>query len=127
MSQEPSIDSFVKDPSLLVELINEVVDRLSNGQDESSMADMEAQLREVAKAIDNLDKVGVSVPDALRAEKTRIVAKLSKHTELKETLSKFTDDLDQLVNNLKTTLKKQGETNKKSLVLLEAFDWLILI
>ena len=42
---------------------------------------MEAQLREIARAIDKLDKLGVPVPDALRAEKTRLAAALGVSAE----------------------------------------------
>lgn len=81
MNQASDIESYVRSPRLLVELITEVVDRFSNGQDESETTVMETQLREVAKAIDNLDKVGVTIPDALRAEKTRLAAALGKQAE----------------------------------------------
>lgn len=113
MSQEVNIENYVKDPSLLVELVNEVIDRLSNGQDESSMAEMEAQLREVAEAIDNLDKVGVPIPDALRAEKTRLAAALGVQAQITQTLGMFSDELDEIVRDLKSRLGRSGQVSEK--------------
>lgn len=56
MSQEAGVETYVRNPGLLVELILEVIDRLDSGQDEPSTSAMEAQLREISKAIDNLEK-----------------------------------------------------------------------
>jgi hypothetical protein len=104
MSQEVGVETYVRDPGLLVELILEVIDRLDSGQDELSIAAMEAQLREISKAIDNLDKAGVAIPDALRAEKTRLAAALAMQAEATQALSLLTDELDDIVKNLKSRL-----------------------
>lgn len=113
MNQASDIESYVRNPRLLVELITEVVDRFGNGQDESETTVMETQLREVAKAIDNLDKVGVTIPDALRAEKTRLAAALGKQAEAMQALSLLTDELDDIVKNLKSRLGSEEQTTEK--------------
>ena len=82
MSDGADIDRFVKDPSLLVELCREVVDQLDASSEMSAVAEQEAQLRAIAKAVEQLEKSGVTVPDLLRGEKTRLAASLAVHTEL---------------------------------------------
>ena len=110
MNQQSGVESYVKNPRLLIDLIFEVVERFSSGQDELVVTVMEAQLREVAKAIDNLDKVGVAIPDALRAEKTRLAAALGIQAEAMQALSLLTDELDDIVKNLKSRLGNEEQT-----------------
>jgi hypothetical protein len=74
MSSAVDIDGFVKDPNLLTELCREVIDRIDSGPDNSKTSEKEAQLQEIAKAVERLEKKSVAVPDALRAEKTRLAA-----------------------------------------------------
>lgn len=54
------IDRYVKDPSLLAELCREVIDELDAANDDSDVGEREAQLREIAKTIERLEKAGVS-------------------------------------------------------------------
>jgi hypothetical protein len=58
-----------------------VIDRLDSGADDTDIGEQETQLREIAKAIERLEKAGVTVPDVLRAEKTRLAAALSIHAD----------------------------------------------
>lgn len=81
MNHDEEVARYVEDPSLLVELCREVIERLDAGGDNGETATMEAQLREIARAIDKLDKQGVPVPDTLRAEKTRLAAALGVSEE----------------------------------------------
>lgn len=101
MSHGGEVERYVKDPSLLVELCREVIERLDAGSDNGETAAMEAQLREIARAIDKLDKQGVPVPDALRAEKTRLAAALGVSAEATQTLNHLADELDELLKDLK--------------------------
>ena len=96
MTDGSEVDRYVKDPSLLLELCQEVIDRLDAGTETDDTAAMEAQLREIAKAIDKLDKIGVAVPDALRAEKTRLAAALGVNAEAVQVLNHLTDELEEL-------------------------------
>jgi hypothetical protein len=70
---------------------------------------MEAQLREIAKAIDKLDKIGVPVPDPLRAEKTRLAAALSVSAEAVQVLNHLADELEGLLKGLKARLGRVSE------------------
>ena len=79
MSHPAEVERYVKDPSLLIELCREVIDRLDAGSNDDDTTAMEAQLREIARTIEKLEKMGVPVPDALRAEKTRSHTPLWAH------------------------------------------------
>jgi len=110
MSHGGEIERYVKDPSLLVELCREVIERLDAGSDNGDTAAMEAQLREIARAIDKLDKQGVPVPDALRAEKTRLAAALGVSAEATQTLNHLADELEELLKELKDRIGRTPET-----------------
>ena len=60
------IDRFVIDPSLLIELCRDVIDRIDCAPGKANTSEKEAQLREIAKAVEKLEKMGVPVPDTLR-------------------------------------------------------------
>ena len=76
MSSDSDIVRFVKDPSLLIELCRKVIDQLKITAGDPETGTMQVQLREIAKAIERLENIGVSVPDSLRSEKT---SRLSGH------------------------------------------------
>lgn len=102
MISESEVERFVQEPGLLVELCREVVKGLGPGSGSQETAAMETQLREIARTIDKLEKQGVPVPEALRAEKMRLVAALSVNSEAARTLNYLTDELEVLVNDLKS-------------------------
>lgn len=110
MTDDPEAGRYVKDPSLLLGLCQEVIDRLAAGTDKDETAAMEAQLREIAKAIDKLDKMGVPVPDVLRAEKTRLAAALGVSAEATQVLNNLADELDELLKGLKAHLGRASDT-----------------
>lgn len=118
MSHGVDLDRLVKDPSLLMDLCREVIDRLDTENDEAETAPMEAQLREIAKAVEKLEKLGVPVPDALRAEKTRLAAALGVRTEATQAMQHLADDLEELLRDLKSRLGRDVDpsTPKKSRV-----------
>lgn len=76
MNNEIDIECFVKDPGLLIKLCSEVIVRICNTPEDPNIGEKEAQLREIARAIAKLDKIKVPIPDALRAEKTKLAAAL---------------------------------------------------
>ena len=107
MSQD--IDRFVKDPSLLIELCRDVIDRIDSAPDKAKTGEKEAQLREIAKAVEKLKKVGVPVPDALRAEKTRLAAELGTQTHSEQTLQHLAAELDSIIKKLNARLGHAGD------------------
>jgi DNA-binding ferritin-like protein len=98
------IDRFVKDPSTLVELCREVIDQLDTSSDDATVAEQEAQLRAIAKAVEQLEKSGVTVPDPLRAEKTRLAASLAVHTDAKQALAQLADEFQEILRDLRDRL-----------------------
>ena len=55
MNDGPEVGRFVKDPSLLVELCREVIDQLDASSEDTAVAEQEAQLRAIAKAVGQLE------------------------------------------------------------------------
>ena len=104
MSNAIDIDRFVNDPGLLIELCREVIDRIDSGSDDPKTSEKEAQLREIAKAVEKLEKMGVAVPDALRAEKTRLAAELSIQDRAAQALHHLADELDAILKELNARL-----------------------
>jgi hypothetical protein len=99
----------MKDPEVLVKLCREVIERLDTGSENGEAAAMETQLREIAHAIDKLDKQNVPVPDALRAEKTRLVATLGVSAESLKALNHLAQNLEELLKDLRDRI---GRTPK---------------
>jgi hypothetical protein len=102
MSQD--IDRFVKDPCLLIELCRDVIDRIDCRSNNADTGEKMAQLREIAKAVEKLEKKGVPVPDALRAEKTRLAADLGTQSQTEQTLQHFADEFTGIVKDLNARL-----------------------
>lgn len=109
MSHDGEVERYVKDPSLLVELCREVIEQLDTGSDNGETIAMEVQLREIARAIDKLDKQDVPVPDALRAEKTRLAAALGVSAETTQTLNHLAEELAELLKGLKDRIGRTPE------------------
>jgi len=104
MSHSSESNRYVKDPGLLVDLCRDVIDQLDAGNDFAETVSMETQLREISKAVEKLKKAGVSVPDPLRAEKTRLVAALGIQAEGMQALNHLADELDGILKDLKSRL-----------------------
>jgi hypothetical protein len=104
MSDTADIDRYVKDPSMLVELCREVIDQLDTSSEDAAVAEHEAQLRVIAKAVEQLEKSDVAVPDPLRAEKTRLAASLAVHTDAKQALAQLADEFQDILRDLRDRL-----------------------
>ena len=94
MRRNIDIGRFIKDPGLLIELCREVIDRIDCAPDNAKTSEKEAQLREIAKTVEKLEKMGVPVPDALRAEKTRLAVELGSQTQAEQTLDLINEEAD---------------------------------
>jgi len=110
VSNDIDIDLFVKNPSLLIELCRDVIDRIISGPDNSKVGEKEAQLREIAKAVEKLEKVGVPVTDALRGEKTRLAAELGIQAQAEQALHHLADELDAILKDLNTRLGRSNDS-----------------
>ncbi|WP_045222646.1 winged helix-turn-helix domain-containing protein [Desulfonatronum thioautotrophicum] len=102
MISESDVERFAREPGLLVELCREVVAWLDNEVVDDEKTAMKAQLREIARAVDNLERHGIPVPEPLRAEKIRLVALLEGNAKAVHALQSLTDGLEGVVNDLKS-------------------------
>lgn len=115
MNQNIDTKPFLDDPSLLVETFRQVIESLHSSGEDDETQEKEAQLREIAKTIERLEKAGVSVPDGLRGEKTRLVAKLATQSEELVALNHLADEMEDLLQDLKTRIGRnvQSADSKK--------------
>lgn len=109
MSNGTDVDRLVKDPILLIELCREVIDRIDNGPEDPKAGEKEAQLQEIARAINKLEKMGVPVPDALRAEKTRLAAHLIGKSIASEALTLLAGGFEEILKDLNVRVKQRTQ------------------
>lgn len=104
MTDTSDVERFVKDPSLLAELCRDVIDQLDASSEQASIADQEAQLQAISKAVEQLVKSGVPVPDSLRAEKIRLTTTLAIQSDAKQALSQLAAEFEDIRKDLRTRL-----------------------
>lgn len=109
MTDHKNIERYVKNPSLLVDLCREIIEQLDSGDDNAEMDAMEAQLREISRTIDRLEKSAVPIPDVLRAEKTRLAAALCDKTGT-AALHHLTEEFEEILKDLRTRLRQPGDS-----------------
>ncbi|MDE2126056.1 MAG: hypothetical protein KGJ62_05660 [Armatimonadetes bacterium] len=100
MTDAIDIEQYVKDPDLLVELCRQVCDELRTNSPTGEVVQCQAQLREIAKAVERLEKAGVTVPEALRAEKTRLAAALAVNEEASKSLASLSGGLKSILEDI---------------------------
>ena len=106
MIDTAEVDRFIDDPTLLLDLFQELSERLNVNQDHTDHREREAQLLEVSRTIERLNRMGIPVPDAIRAEKVRL-ASVSDKTE------KTNDQWDFLVKGILDILGKTKLSRKE--------------
>ena len=106
MKDDNNIERFVKAPSLLVELCRDVIDQLDASSKKVTVVEQEAQLRAIAKAVEQLEKSGVTVPDPIRAEKTRLAASLAVHADAEQALAHLAGELEEVLKDLRDRLNR---------------------
>ncbi len=109
MTDTSDIQPLARDPSLLLEALRDLIEYLDSDAEEVPVAEQEVQLRAIAKAVEQLEKAGVTVPEPLRAEKTRIVAAIAVHREAQQALAQLADELSEIVTDLRQRIG-QAET-----------------
>ena len=93
MDIEDEARRYTEEPALLVDLCQQVLERLALGTGDEEAA----QLKAVSAAIEQLQKQGIPVPDGLRAEKLRLADAQARSEEAVGKLRTFVDGLEQLV------------------------------
>ncbi len=109
MARDHDIRPFLDDPSLLTETFREVIKALVSSGEDDVTHEKEAQLREIAKGIEQLEKAGVPVLDVLRGEKTRLAAELAMQSERLAVLNRLADEMEEILRDLKA---KIGRSDK---------------
>ncbi len=111
MNQGTEIERYVQDPTLLVDLCRELIERLDNEDNKAETAAKEAQLREIARAIEKLEKQCVPVPDAFRSEKTRLASELATKGESLIVMDRFREGLEELLHDVRQRCRRQQHHN----------------
>mgnify|MGYP000978793343 CR=1 FL=1 len=98
-----TIEEYMNNPDQLLDLVREVIDRLAADDNhiKSEIVAMEAQLRVVARAVDNLEKQNIPVLDTLRAEKTRLAAAVAVQSEASLKLNQLIEGIQVILNERK--------------------------
>jgi hypothetical protein len=104
MNIESDVARFVKEPSLLIDLCREVIDRLNVITDDTETTEREAQLREISRSIERLEKQGIAIPEPLRAEKTRLASLLGMKADTTQPLHLLADAFEAILKDLKEML-----------------------
>ena len=113
---QEQIDLYSNSPDLLLDLLSGVIKVLEAQRQTMELDEREKQLQEIAKAIDKLEQVNVSVPDELRKLKIGLVAELAIRDETNNLMEELADGLDdalQDLNNLLGRNKNNGNISAK--------------
>ena len=118
MNRSMEIEQFVKSPDLLIDLCRAVVAQLDVQltTDEAGVdfAAMDAQLREIAKTIDRLEKMAVPIPDVLRSEKTRLAVVLGVQDTAKQALNLLAESLSDVARGIRANLNRHSAQSLSS-------------
>lgn len=107
-----SADHFVKDPTQLVELFCQVLEKFGVDANDAGTGERDIQLLEISKAIDRLNSMGTPVPDALRAEKLRLASRSEISEETAAVLEPLIGDLWTLLSRVRARLPKESMRNR---------------
>lgn len=111
-----TLEQYSKNPTQLIQLIEDVINQLKIEESSDEKKAKEEQLREISRAIENLEKKEVYIPQVLRAEKTRLIAEVQTMEEPTNALRELADGLHKLIFTLEPYLKNQPiiSTQRKS-------------
>jgi hypothetical protein len=103
--------AYVEKPELLAKLCVDVIKQIDDQQSKAELEEIESQLKEIAYAIDKLEKTGTSVPDELRQLKTGLAAKLVVREKIIGRLKPFEEMLDGVLRDLRLRIGKTKGSN----------------
>ncbi|QQS54210.1 MAG: winged helix-turn-helix domain-containing protein [Candidatus Competibacteraceae bacterium] len=106
---------LIENPEVLLALVQKSVQHLIEQRPDT--AEQEAQLRAVAKAIEQLEKQRVPVPDSLRQTKMNLVAEIGHQDQFERQLRKLGDSLAEALEIIEEAIGKprsEGKPQKKS-------------
>ena len=106
---------LIQNPEALLALVQQAVQHLIEQRPDT--AEQEAQLRAVAKAIEQLEKQRVPVPDSLRQTKMDLVAKIGQQNQFDQQLRMLGDGLTDVLEMIEGATGKphlEGKPQKES-------------
>jgi hypothetical protein len=108
---------YLDSSETILEVCREVIDKLDVRGPGSELAEREAQLKEISRAIDKLENAGIGVPDELRSLKINLVAELAVSDEINRFLEDLADGFEEILQDLckRTGRIYDKEVRKKSL------------
>ena len=104
------IHDYVQDPDQLLEIVRSVINQLISEDNREEKRAMESQLREIARAIENLEKKDILVPEVLRAEKTRLATAVGVQSAATRSLSHLVDGLEEIIRVTKPYQEDEKNT-----------------
>lgn len=104
----PGMEGLINDPKQLIEACKEAIDNYKRADNHCNLTEQEAQLKEIARTIDRLEKVGVPVPEALRSEKMKLATELEVPNKTLVILQYLVDEFEDILEDLKTYLGSFG-------------------
>jgi hypothetical protein len=113
MEKTPEIERYFKNPNLLLQILRDVIEVLESDDQQGEKSAMEAQLKEISKAMQKLEKINVIVPDVLRGEKTRLAAALETQSKSMRELIYISNEMTKLLKDLNIYIG-QGHGSKSS-------------
>lgn len=106
---------LIQNPEALLTLVQQAVQHLIEQRPDT--AEQEAQLRAVAKAIEQLEKQRVPVPDSLRQTKMDLVAEIGQQDRFEQQLRMLGDGLAEMLEMIEEATGKprlEGKSQKDS-------------
>ena len=106
---------WIEKPEALGLLVQQTVRHLI--QQRPDRSEQEAQLREVSRTVERLEKMGLSVPEELRRLKTNLVVQTDQDTDFDRQLRTLGESLVEALGMIKSVISKprlKGSIQKES-------------
>lgn len=106
---------LIENPEALLMLMRQAVEHLIEQRPDTVA--QEAQLRAVAKAIEQLEKQQIAVPDSLRQTKMTLVAEIGQQDQFNRQLMVLGEGLTEVLETIESTIDKprsEGKSHKES-------------
>ncbi len=106
---------LIQNPEALLALVQQAVQQLIEQRPDT--AAQEAQLRAVAKAIQELEKLQVAVPDSLRQTKMTLLAEIGQQDEFDQQIKIFGEglvDVLEMIEEATGQIRSEGKPQRES-------------
>lgn len=107
---DPDVAKYVRNTAQLIDLclrVAELIDKETPESVSTTALEMDAQLREIARAVDRLEKAGIQVPDVFRAEKTRLAAALGVQDQATQDLLQLAEGLGSVIREIRSRVERR--------------------